>query len=239
MERQADFGGFLGETFAIVRDSIRAVAIFVVVLGGVTAAGVSLGLANPEYASFNFGLLIDNGRGVSAALFEIASLIVTIIATYFLLSAYLAQRGRVVDGYKRLLPFVGLYILWSLGVILGFFLLIIPGLILLARWSAAQGFLLGSGSGVIESFGRSWQATKGYAWPVFFAGLVLFLIVTVIGGAVGGVIGAALASTNALAIVGIASGLAEAISGALFAAFSIAVYCLLDRDHDQLGEVFS
>lgn len=90
-----------------------------------------------------------------------------------------------------LLPLIGLTILWWIGISLGLMLLVVPGLILLAMWAAAMPAMVGEGTGVIESFGRSRELTRGYRLKIFFF-LLLFLVVfylvfaVLIGGLVGG-----------------------------------------------------
>jgi len=95
-------------------------------------------------------------------------------------------------GVTTLLPLAGLTILWWIGITLGLILLVVPGLILLAMWAAAMPAMVAEGTGVIESFGRSRELTRGYRLKVFVF-LLLFAIVfylvfaVLIGGLLGGV----------------------------------------------------
>jgi hypothetical protein len=78
------------------------------------------------------------------------------------------------------LPFVGSVavasILASIGIAIGFILVIVPGLILLTFWSLIVPEIVIGGAGALESFGRSWRTVRGYAWNVFGTFVVVFLI---------------------------------------------------------------
>jgi hypothetical protein len=78
------------------------------------------------------------------------------------------------------LPFVGSVavasVLASIGIGIGFILIIVPGLILLTFWSLIVPEIVIGGAGALESFGRSWRTVRGYAWNVFGTFIVVFLI---------------------------------------------------------------
>jgi hypothetical protein len=82
---------------------------------------------------------------------------------------------------------LGLAILATIGISIGFVLLVIPGLYLMGRWGLAPFVMVQENLGVMASFKRSRQLTKGHVWEVlgsimaggllgsngFLAGLVL------------------------------------------------------------------
>jgi hypothetical protein len=67
-------------------------------------------------------------------------------------------------------------ILASIGIGIGFVLIIVPGLILLTFWSLIVPWIVIGGAGALESFGRSWRTVRGYAWNVFGTFVLVFLI---------------------------------------------------------------
>jgi hypothetical protein len=100
---------------------------------------------------------------------------------------------------ERIFPLVGAALLTSLGMMLGFVLLVIPGLFLAIIWSVTSPACIVERLGPIESIQRSAALTKGYRWKI----LALFLILGVFGwlasflmamifGAIGGAVVAAL-----------------------------------------------
>jgi uncharacterized membrane protein len=70
-------------------------------------------------------------------------------------------------------------ILASIGIAIGFVLVIVPGLILLTFWSLIIPSIVIGGAGVLNSFTRSWRTVSGYAWPVFGTYVLVFLILIV------------------------------------------------------------
>ncbi len=116
------------------------------------------------------------------------------------------------------LPLIGASLLSGLGVGLGFFLFVVPGLILLTIWAVIAPVIVVERSGAIHAFGRSRALVRGNGWPVFATILVAFLI-TFIAASVLGAIGAAVANGAIVRIVfnAIASTLTAPI-GALLAA---------------------
>ena len=80
----------------------------------------------------------------------------------------------------RFLPLVGLGILYGLGVGIGFVLLIVPGLILLARWAVVIPACLVEGTSPTDSMSRSASLTEGNRWKVLgvlLLTIIVFLIV--------------------------------------------------------------
>jgi len=75
-----------------------------------------------------------------------------------------------------ILPLIGFGILFGIGVGIGFFLLVIPGLILLTFWSVGAPAIVVEGIGPIDAFGRSRRLVRGNAWAVFGTLLVVLLI---------------------------------------------------------------
>ncbi len=74
------------------------------------------------------------------------------------------------------LPLVAVGILTGLGVMLGMMVLIIPGIILILRWSVVVPVVIAERTGVSEAFGRSRELTEGARWKI----LGLFLVVAAI-----------------------------------------------------------
>jgi hypothetical protein len=236
MKRDADFSGFLGETMDLLGSGAVFWIAFVAVVGGLNALGIAFGLADPTADMFGIGIgaSVSLEDGLATALFQIVVAVVTVVATYFLIAKLLEMRGLLPDPSTRIWAYVGLSILSTLGLILGFILLIVPGIILMVRWSAASGYLIGGREGIIDALGASWRATEGKSWPIFGAGLVLLVILIVAGGAIGAMGGI----IDIPAVIGVISAAAEAFGSAVMVAFGVAIYALV-RDDEAIGEVFA
>src|SRR5206468_1330680 len=63
----------------------------------------------------------------------------------------------------------------------GFFVLIVPGLILLTMWAVIAPVIVVERRGVFDAFGRSRQLVKDYGWPVFGTVVAAFLTAFVAG----------------------------------------------------------
>lgn len=79
-------------------------------------------------------------------------------------------------GIRFWLPYTILSVLFGLAVIAGFILLIVPGVILLIRWSFASFDLLLNQSKPYEALRSSWIATKGYVGALLKGYLILIVI---------------------------------------------------------------
>jgi len=92
----------------------------------------------------------------------------------------LAESSNVV--LRRLLPILGLGLVWHLLIWLGLSLLIIPGLILYTLWFVALPVCVVEPLGPWSSLRRSRELTKGHRSKLF--GLALLLIIGYLGGSV-------------------------------------------------------
>jgi hypothetical protein len=75
-----------------------------------------------------------------------------------------------------LLPVAAAGILAAIGITVGLFLIIVPGLILLTFWCLIVPFIVIGESGPIDAFGKSWRTVRGYAWNVFGTLVLVFLL---------------------------------------------------------------
>jgi hypothetical protein len=78
-----------------------------------------------------------------------------------------------------LAPVIGASILVAVGVVFGFLLLVVPGLILMTIWAVVIPVVVLERPGVLHALGRSRVLVKGFAWQVF--AVIIFIIVLGIG----------------------------------------------------------
>ncbi len=169
MNRKLSVGDALGRTFSIYRDQ----------------AGVLLPVA--------FWLFL--AVSVVEALFA-GNLVLGLIALVLSLAVSTLYQGTVVglvsdvqDGRRDnsagelmrsvapvVMPLIGAGILAGLGIVLGLVLLVVPGLYLLTIWAVIAPVIVVERRGVFDAFGRSRRLVRGSGWPVFWTGVVSFLI---------------------------------------------------------------
>lgn len=102
------------------------------------------------------------------------------------------QDGRRDSSVSRLLqaamPVLGQLILVGIlagvGVVVGFVLLIVPGLILITIWSVAAPVVVLERPGALAALARSRELVRGNGWPVFGVILVLDILVVIVGSAI-------------------------------------------------------
>ncbi|ALG61407.1 MULTISPECIES: hypothetical protein [Citromicrobium] len=246
MEREADVSGILSQTVDVIGAAGRAVLIYVVVLGLFNGIGGLAGLAEMDDNVFSVGIrsgvLNAETLGLAATLYQLLGLVLYVVAAFFLLRQMLEQIGRPARG-GNLLSYVAMSVLAMIGLMIGFVLLVIPGLILLVRWSAANGFLLSGDKGITGALGTSWEATGRRGWSIFGAGLVLWVGLAVLSSIVVGIVAATgfTASGGFSPLFGVAmtvSGLIEAFNNAASFAFSIAVFHLVAPADTSVADVF-
>ena len=109
--------------------------------------------------------------------------------------------GDLIDAtWPVVLPLIGVAILAGIAIAIGFFLLVVPGLILLTIWAVIAPVIVVEHSGVMDSFGRSRELVRGNGWQVFGVIFVVFLISAVVG-AIFGAIGAGISDSVGMRIL--------------------------------------
>ena len=141
-------------------------------------------------------------------------------------------------GLGSFLPILGIGIMFYIALVLGLILLIVPGLMLLVAWCVCVPVYVAEKPGLIESFGRSAELTRGNRWRIF-ALCILYFVVLLILEAVLGVFGTAsrlaaggsIPALQALAItpvLAVASSMVATVGGAV-------LYVELRRVRDGVG----
>ncbi len=175
---------------------------------------------------------IDGWERVGIFASSIASL-----ALGYVLVVSMLMKGDLLRGSKNagFGSYFGLGILSTFGITLGAILLILPGLVLWLRWSAAYGFLFDEEGGVIASLGKSWRATAPHFWHIALAmltplallvGAIMFFVFTISDEAVP--IGASAAINMSTSLGGLAA-----------TAVGLAVYTLIAREDRGISQVFA
>lgn len=86
-----------------------------------------------------------------------------------------------------LLPLLSLSLLAAIGTVIGFFLLIVPGLILVTIWAVVVPVFVVERPPLLASFGRSRELVRGYGPPVFGT-VLLTVLIGLLGAIVGGIL---------------------------------------------------
>lgn len=158
--RELKIGKIIDETLGVLERCVLPGLVYLVVMTALNVPATRYGL--------------DHQSAGSQAVLSLFSLFVGIVGGYFLTEAMLRQTGHRLPGAgEAFLPYVGLSILSILGTIVGFVLLILPGLIVMARWSVAAPLLLSRGEGPVQALKSSWERTRGNEFTIIVAALAL------------------------------------------------------------------
>jgi hypothetical protein len=84
-------------------------------------------------------------------------------------------------GLRLFLPIAVLSVLAVIGVMVGFIMLFIPGIILAIWWAVIIPVRTMEGTGIAETFSRSRALTKGHRWKILWLYVILFLLFILVG----------------------------------------------------------
>jgi len=125
----------------------------------------------------------------------------------------------------------------GLAILLGLIFLVLPGVFLIVRWSAAVPFALGDDAGAAEALQASYEGTDGAFWPILGALLLCYLP-----GAAGFAIALGLIASLDFEGALIASSITAnvLINVSLFAGWHLAIAIFLARRREtELTELFA
>jgi Uncharacterised protein family (UPF0259) len=170
---QIEPGRILKEVFRIYREQAGVLLPVALVLFGINAI---------------VGYVLQEG-----ALALIASIVSLVVSTFY--QGMVVQLVRdVIDGRRDssvgdllrsvspvVLTLIVVSILAGIGIVIGFILIIIPGLFLLTIWSVVAPVVVVEQPGVLDAFGRSRALVKGHGWQVFGVIVLVFLLLIAVG----------------------------------------------------------
>jgi hypothetical protein len=117
--------------------------------------------------------------------------VVTIVASFVLqaaltygtimdLNGQRASLGEMLGvGLKAFLPLCAIGILYTLGIGVALVALIVPGIILVTVWAVVVPARIAENTGVLASFSRSGELTRGHRWPILGIFAVFYVIVII------------------------------------------------------------
>ena len=185
-ERSVSIGRVLERALAAVRTNPGVILGLALLVGAVpgmimTYLFAQSGLTSPE--ALASGAISTSGMIGAIMMSSLISVVIAALVQGALTRAtVVASEGGKVSfgdslstGLSVILPLIGLAIVSGIGIVLGFMLLIVPGVILALMWAVAVPVLVVERKGVFEALGRSHALTKGAKWKIL--GLALIILV--------------------------------------------------------------
>lgn len=155
-------GTIIDKTLGVIERNLVPVLAYIVVVGA--ANGVIT----------YFALTMQ--RVTDVLVFWFAGVAVGIVAAYGLISAMISrlELGSRAHG-DVFLAYCLMSLLSTLGVLAGLIAIVLPGLVIMARWSIAAPLMIARGGSATKVLGESWERTRGAEWQILMAWLALLV----------------------------------------------------------------
>jgi len=198
--RRFDLGRVVKMTFGVIARNIGAFATLALLLVGtpsLVSGLVQLGMISRNGLT-EAGLPTYDAPMILAS---VVAFVVTMLAGALMQAAIMKATVADLNGAKvtpmaglgmaaqLILPILGLGIVMFLGFLLGWMLLLVPGMIVAVMWSVAMPVLVVERRGILASLQRSRDLTRKHRWPIFgiylayfIAYIGLYLALTAMGG---------------------------------------------------------
>lgn len=124
---------------------------------------------------------------------------------------------------RRTLPALGLLILFGIALVVGFALLVVPGIILALTWFIVLPVMVGEGRGIFDCFARSADLLRGMRWRLLLLILIAVVLWMMASGLMQGIALAAGGAQNLWLVAGVQAVFATLI-GVLTTTGTAAVY---------------
>ncbi len=214
--RPLSTGEVLDVAFSLYRRHFVTLSLVALVSQGVA-------LVFSIYVTASGGSLVNLGLTVvSMILSSVCAAIGMGASTRIIADSYLGRPSTVAEALAWVVPSIGklisLTVMISIAVLLGFFLLLVPGAMLASALAVAPSALVVEGLSATDAMNRSWNLTKGHRWKVFWTmvvAVVLIYVVMLSASVIGGFLASALGANPLIALV---------LAGAIAALLSLLVY---------------
>jgi hypothetical protein len=142
-------------------------------------------------------------------------------------------------GLRAFLPILAIGVLYTFGVMVGFLLLIVPGLMLFAAWAVVVPVRIAENAGIVQSFSRSGELTRGHRWAIFGMFIVFGVAVFILDMVTRPVFGLAVTANTAAAAVPplylVLTGAVRVVTAAVSAAGTACIYYELRTAKEGIG----
>jgi hypothetical protein len=211
---------------------------YILMLGvaGTIPGGAQTLFANPGAALGTIGLLFAAAIGWLVGAFVLQAAL-----TYGTVADLNGKRASfgdsIMTGLSEFAPLLGLALLSALGIIGGYILLIVPGVMLAVAWSVIVPVRIVERLPILDCFGRSATLTRGHRWSVFGLMIIYFLASAAISFGLGLIVGAAGAAggagTNTISLI--AESLGRLIASVILSVGTASIYYELRSNKEGIG----
>jgi len=183
-----EMGALFSKSWEIYKENFwRLVGVFVwpnllAVIGGIIIGIVSLIAVGSAVAGFIPLLLSAGVIGIIIYIIVLLGAALGAAALLYLI-IHRAEKIGVIDCYKKALslffPYLLIYIMFWLVILVGSIFLIIPGIIFYIYLNFSFFVLVEEGTKGVKALSRSKKLVKGYWWQVFLREIVIMIVLFV------------------------------------------------------------
>lgn len=181
--------------------------------------------------------ILQTSAGNLSGLASLTAMFLYFVGQYALYRILLRRAKMIeIDGPFRVFRFIGMALLLSIPIFIGFNFFLLPAVFLVAKWVMAPAYLVAGKKGVIESIGNSWSTSDGSSFSlslVVFLLAIVFAIVILLAALLDEFVGIG-SSTIPLVVVAVLHAYPLLLMG-----LSITAYRGLNQEPERLGDVFS
>jgi hypothetical protein len=183
------------------------------------------------------GLAIDSGllAGDAANAANLALSAAATVLQFWVVRTLLQDLGHALPDRPRFPAFFVMMLATTIGVLVGCVALVVPGIILMVRWSIASPLVIGSGRPIFDAIGESWRATKKSFWAIFAVFALVYGAAALVAMA-GAAVEFGLRTDPLVGLTLLNLGLVGGVTVGWYAA--VAVYDCLRPGRDHLKQVF-
>ena len=179
--RRFEIGRVISGTFAVIGRNFVPFSLLALLLGGLPNLLISLGQIWFVGHQQTFSPQAIAGSLVGMVIMIVAAFVLQAAIVHATVADLNGRRVVVREslkvGLSNWLPLLGLAILMGLGLMIGFVLLVVPGIILAVMWSVAVPAKVVEKIGVMAAFQRSRDLTRDRRWAIF--GLFVIYVIAV------------------------------------------------------------
>jgi hypothetical protein len=185
-----------------------------------------------------------SGFGIYMVIAIVASLVTLSMITEIVVRDRFEFGAAFGRALKNIIPLIIITLLYTLAMMLGMILLIVPGfIVMLMFYVVMTAYIAEPGLGIGGAFKRSRELTKGHRWGILAILLIVGISIGILSAIITIPLGMVSESSNSPVVVAI-SGLVSAFTSIISLVFAIAVYTSLRRAKeihtpDAVANVFS
>ena len=187
--RPLGVGESIDATLSLARRRFGPMLMVALVLGVIPFALSLIGGCRVDTAQMAQPVVCGTLGWIGNALFWVATVVAAVAATRVAAGGYADVapdwRGTARYGFQNIFPILAATIVFGVMMVVGFALVVVPGIILLISFGFYDAALMIERTGPMQSLGRSWRLVSGERWRIFLAGLVLLIIMIIVFGVIG------------------------------------------------------